>query len=1044
MPAAWPSPLLAGAFFLSGASALVYELLWFRLLGHIFGSTATATSTLLAAYLFGLGLGAWIFGRLSDRLGPRLPLVYIAIELLIGLYGVASHALLERGATLYALAYGWAAGSPGELLFARFAISFVLVAIPTTLMGGSFPLMVHLMRTGRIDAGRATGRAYAINTLGAAVGTIGLPALLLPAFGIATSLAAAALSNFAAAALAFAHVKLTAKSLETATPIDAEAQEDGLERSRPSAAESGEASVPLASGPGASGAGAGERNGSGLRPPPAGPEPGGSCQGPDDPQAALTASDPSRGSAGGLSPSSAILVAFLMSSFASLALETVWTRHLAFLFGAQTFTFAFVLFAYLLGLFLGGGGYSRWRASGGEPGLILRTGLVIAAIGVAAPLPFLDRLAIPQIEMMLSIGASSRSFLLTSGLVTVALILAPAVGFGLVFPAVVDILSRKGRLVGSSVGLTYVVNTVGTTLGALAAGFALVPWVGSQRTLEICVLMLAAALALARWATRPAASSRTPWGGEEDRSPRLWALGYGLPVALLLVVITPRWDWRFAHTQYSKDPLTFLDQYAHGTIWSTALSYKIRYLVEGTEATVSVAEFGQGLRSLYVNGKPDASNVPDDMVAQRLLACLPGLFHPAPKTALVIGLGSGTTVATLKRFPLESVDVAEISPEVSEAAQRYFSDVNDRFLSDPRVSLHLDDGRNFLRFRPPGSYDIIISEPSNPWVAGVSALFTDEFFADAKEKLRPGGIFSQWFHYYNMSVDHIRLLARTFQRHFPEAAIFVLNGGGPTGDIVMIGSKGPLRLARFPEDPTLPDSVRAALVEVGNPGTQQIASGLIATPRDFAAFARTGPLNTDDHPILEFEAPADRFGADFHETLGALIRSSERTFLPAGPLPSDSPALAEITKDGLSVLGELPSGEEVRRGLTVLTRFRKGSLESIRRFVLLGREFDDGTASTGLFRLARPLRRPEELVEIVTSLAGPGAATQSQISVNGHDGLQVVVESEGYLTVAVGWNCAREDRAFFSTVRLPAAGAPAPEAIAADLTTRFMCRHPER
>src|SRR5262245_19283340 len=115
---AWPSGFLAGAFFLSGASALIYELLWFRLLGHIFGSTATAASTLLAAYLFGLGLGAWLFGRISDRVG-RLPLVYVCVEAAIGLYGIASHFLLERGAALYATTYPWASVSAGRLLFTR-------------------------------------------------------------------------------------------------------------------------------------------------------------------------------------------------------------------------------------------------------------------------------------------------------------------------------------------------------------------------------------------------------------------------------------------------------------------------------------------------------------------------------------------------------------------------------------------------------------------------------------------------------------------------------------------------------------------------------------------------------------------------------------------------------------------------------------------------------------------------------------------------------------------------------------------------------------
>lgn len=859
-------------------------------------------------------------------------------------------------------------------------------------MGGTFPLMVHLLKVRRVDVGRAAGRAYAINTLGAAVGTLALPAILLPSLGIAASLALAAVSNFAAAALAFAFSKTAPVRSAHVDP----------------SAEMGDPLSP------------------GLAP---GSSPSGGI--PSVPEVTVPIVRDEDEPARDLSPSTALLVAFFLSSFASLSLEAVWTRHLGFFFGAQTFTFAFVLFAYLLGLFLGGGAYARWKAYGGDPGFILRAGLLAAGIGVAVPLPFLDYLAIPQIEMMLRLGISNSSFLVTCGLVTIALILVPALGFGLIFPAVVDILSREGRLLGSSVGVTYVVNTLGTTLGALAAGFLLVPWLGSQRTLEICVLMIAGAYVLARWAAAGALANRS------------WRR-YAVPAALCLVVIFPRWDWRFAHAQYSKDPLTFLDKYVNGSLWPTIAPYKISYLVEGTEATVSVCEFGGNLRSLYVNGKPDASNIPDDMVAQRLLACIPGLFHPAPKTALVIGVGSGTTVATLKRFSLTSIDAAEISPEVSDAARRFFSDVNDLFLSDRRISLHLDDGRNFLHFRPPDTYDIIISEPSNPWMAGVSALFTDEFFADVKEKLRPGGIFCQWFHYYNMSMDHIRLLARTFRKHFPETAMFALRGGRPTGDIVIIGSKGPLRMVHLPEDPALPESVRAALAEVGNAGSQQIASGLVTTPGDFDAFVRTGPLNTDDRPILEFEAPADRFVYAFYETMGALITSSERTFLPAGPGPEDSTAAVEIAKDGLSTSDGPPEGQEVRRGLTVLTRFRTGSQEDISRWVLIGREFDSGASTIGLFRLARTLARPDEHVEIATALAGTGMSSRNEITINGHVGLWVVAESEGKRTVAVGWNCPQQDRAFFLTRSLPVSSAPPPDQIAAALAAHYVCLHRDR
>jgi spermidine synthase len=442
------------AFFLSGFAALTYELLWFRQLGHVFGSTATAASTLLAAYLFGLGIGAWGFGKLSDRWGAR-PLLYVAIEVGIGLYGIASHALLERGASLYELTHAWADDSAGKLLFVRFVVSFVLVAVPTTLMGGTFPLMVHLLKVRRVDVGRATGRAYAVNTAGAAAGAIALPALLLPKLGIKRSSRGGA--NFAAAAA-------TWWSRRTASRVAAPAA------------------------------------------PAAGPNP--------SPPPLVTP----RRHAG-----VALLVGFFLSSFASLALETVWTRHLCIFFGAQIFTFAFVLFGYLLGLFIGGGAYAKWSARGVEPTKLLRGGLLLAAVAVA-----LRRCrSSTACRCRRWAAARAASPTRTSSSRAACHRRAGVAGDRLRphLPAVVDLLSRDGRRIGASVGLAYVVNTIGTTAGALIAGFGLVPWLGTQRTLEVAVVMLAAALVLSATAT-----------ATRGRVARL------MPALLLVVLVFPRWD----------------------------------------------------------------------------------------------------------------------------------------------------------------------------------------------------------------------------------------------------------------------------------------------------------------------------------------------------------------------------------------------------------------------------------------------------------------------------------------------------------------------
>jgi hypothetical protein len=166
-------------------------------------------------------------------------------------------------------------------------------------------------------------------------------------------------------------------------------------------------------------------------------------------EAAAVPGAPASSAGAGAAPAGAganvlLLIGFFLSSFASIALENVWTRHLSFFFGAQTYTFAFVLFGYLLGLFLGGAAYA-WLSGRMGPATLLGRGLLIAAVGVAVPIPFLAYIAIPQIKLMLGMGISNGTFLLTSGHRHDRLVLVPAFGFGLVFPAVVDLLARSGR-----------------------------------------------------------------------------------------------------------------------------------------------------------------------------------------------------------------------------------------------------------------------------------------------------------------------------------------------------------------------------------------------------------------------------------------------------------------------------------------------------------------------------------------------------------------------------------------------------------------------
>ena len=208
------------------------------------------------------------------------------------------------------------------------------------------------------------------------------------------------------------------------------------------------------------------------------------------------------------------------------------------------------------------------------------------------------------------------------------------------------------------------------------------------------------------------------------------------------------------------------------------------YYREGATGTVSVKEL-TGARSLSIDGKVDASTA-RDMLTQKLLAHLPLLLHPNPRQVGIVGLGSGVTLASALVHPVVSVDVVEISPEVVEASA-YFADVNRRALDDPRTRLVRGDGRTHFSLTS-RLYDVVISEPSNPWMAGVAALFTQEFFQRVRSRLATGGIFCQWAHTYDVSDADLRSIVATFRAVFPDGTMWLAGDG----DLLLVGSTAPL------------------------------------------------------------------------------------------------------------------------------------------------------------------------------------------------------------------------------------------------------------
>jgi spermidine synthase len=275
----------------------------------------------------------------------------------------------------------------------------------------------------------------------------------------------------------------------------------------------------------------------------------------------------------------------------------------------------------------------------------------------------------------------------------------------------------------------------------------------------------------------------------------------------------------------------------------------IVYYRDGVSSTVSVHREGDNV-FLRINGKTDAST-DQDMPTQLMLGHLPLLVHPAPREVAVIGLGAGVTAAAVARHPVTRLDVVEIEPAVVEAS-RFFSQVNDGVLGDPRVRTVLADGRTFL-LTAPRRFDVIISEPSNPWIGGVASLFSREFFVLARERLRPGGLMLQWLQAYGLTPEDFRMVVRTFRSAFPATTVWSIS----SGDFLLLGAADPVaidlrRVKGF--DRLSPGAAR----DLGRLGLRDWAGVLgfyFLSEEEAERFAGTGPLNTDDRLALEFSAP---------------------------------------------------------------------------------------------------------------------------------------------------------------------------------------------
>jgi spermidine synthase len=767
-------------FFLSGATGLVYELLWVRVLYQTFGSTLQSVTTVVAAYMAGLGLGAWIFGRRADR-DPRPGALYGRLELAIGAFGGISSLAL---ALVHRLYIGLASGlqlSGAMSVALRFGLAALVLLVPTTLMGGTLPVLTRAF-TGadRNELQRSLGLLYGLNTLGAVVGTALAGLFLIEHVGIRASLWATAAVN----------IGLGVAALLLAKPLPAQ----------PAAAPEGQPSTTA-----------------------------------------------------GLIRSVA-LVLLAVTAFASLLDEIAWTRVLVMIVGGSTYAFTLVLLVFLLGIGIGSRIVARGRLAPAPTAAYAAFAQAVTAAG--SSLLFVVFAALPRfiiaIFQMPTLDATGR--LLAMGAVVGGVVLIPAIGMGMTFPLLTELIAPPppGSSHGADVGRAYALNTLGSIVGAVLTGFVLVVILGTDVTLRVGVgINVVAALALAWLAARG-----VPEGSPEHAALRFRVLTAGGLATLAFVtgVAAPRWSTRLIDlgpSIYARGPM---DAHMVSEFLQHRGSRQLMY-AEGWNATVSVWEGITG-RTLKVNGKADASDY-GDMDTQVMLGVAPVVAHPDTRSAFVIGYGSGVTARVLSDVPgMSRVRVAEIEPTVLDAG-RYFSHVNDNAAARPNVSVVVDDARSALQLDT-SRYDVIVSEPSNPWLAGVATLYTSEFFQVARSRLADGGVFCQWVQLYQLPLPVITGIVRNVRAVFPHVHVWF----GAPGDVLVLGSARPLRYDRAWLARLLGPSGALAV-----PGREYLG---VDQPEDYFGhwllgdagvarlLERPGIVHRDDRPGLEFVA-ARRF-----------------------------------------------------------------------------------------------------------------------------------------------------------------------------------------
>ncbi|MDI9238837.1 spermine synthase [Lysobacter sp. LF1] len=771
-------------FVLSGIAGLIYQSIWSHYLGLVLGHAAYAQTLVLAIFMGGMALGAWLASRWSQR-WRHLILAYALIELAIGVMGLVFHGLfvaytdvsqqtvlpMFSSATM-AHVYQWLTAS-------------ILILPQCILLGATFPLLsAGLLRAQEEGVGEVLGGLYFSNSIGAAIGALLTTFLILPLVGMPGTILTAGALNIVVAAIAWGVWKTRGRD-----PVQARV-------ATPQATTADESFPRL---------------------------------------------------------SKILLVSAFVTGATSFVYEIGWVRLLNQALGTTIHSFELMLAAFILGLAFGG----LWvrKRSPRIRDVIAYAGGAQILMGVSA---LLSIVAFSQSFqwvgwMMQALARTDGGYTLFNlgGAVVSLLVMFPAAFFaGMTLPLFTLALLNKGG--GEQViGRVYAANTLGAIVGVLLMMHVLTPVIGVRLSVMLAAI---ADAALGLYLIRAVSPARRTVG---------YVLG-GAATAVALLVVT--YGGRI-------DPLEQVSGVFRNGSTAAPAGMTVPYLRDGKTATVSVSAHSSGAALIATNGKPDASLMMDpresptpDEITMVMAGALPYIHHPNPRNIAVIGWGSGLTTHTLAGSPrVQSIETVEIEPAMYEGARLFHPRVS-RAYDDPRSHVRFDDARTYFSTGN-RHYDVIVSEPSNPWVSGVASLFTQEFYGFIRRHLQDDGILVQWLYTYELNDQLLSTMVAALIGEFPNTEVYVTN----TNDLIFVAHKG--KAAKPDWSAIRQEPLASELKRVGLASETDFAIRRVGGPRVLQAFVRNQGATpySDFYPTVALNAPRSRFKRELADTLVGLV-----------------------------------------------------------------------------------------------------------------------------------------------------------------------------